>query len=88
MHDIKHPHSSLYCIGGCIGGEEGVCHVLYSVIGDLKLNLHLSRTKSMSLEHLNHSFLRRISLNRCLMFDYEVWGKELTRDLLISSHRA
>lgn len=50
-----------YIYGLAIGGEEGVRHVLRSVLGDLDLNLHLSGIKSVSPEHLNRSVLRRIT---------------------------
>ncbi|BCR90649.1 lactate 2-monooxygenase [Aspergillus chevalieri] len=50
-----------YVYGLAIGGEEGVRHVLRSVLGDLELNLHLSGIKSVSPEHLNSSVLRRVA---------------------------
>lgn len=50
-----------YIYGLSIGGEEGVRHVLRSILGDLDLNLHLSGIKSVSPEDLNRSVLRRLS---------------------------
>ena len=50
-----------YIYGLAIGGEEGVRHVLRSILGDLDLNLHLSGIKSVSPEHLNRSVLRRVA---------------------------
>jgi isopentenyl diphosphate isomerase/L-lactate dehydrogenase-like FMN-dependent dehydrogenase len=48
-----------YVYGLAIQGEEGVRHVLKSLLGDFNLNLHLSGISSVSPEHLNRSFLRR-----------------------------
>lgn len=50
-----------YVYGLAIGGEEGVRHVLRSILGDIDLNLHLSGIKSVSPEHLNRSVLRRVA---------------------------
>lgn len=49
------------CVCGlAISGEDGVRHVLRSILGDLQLDLHLSGIKSTSPEHLNRSVLRQI----------------------------
>lgn len=50
-----------YRYGLSIGGEEGVRHVLRSVLGDLDLNLHLWWTKSVSPEHPSRSILHRLA---------------------------
>lgn len=48
-----------YIYGLAIQGEEGVRHVLKSLLGDLNLNLHLLEISSVSPEHLNQSVLHR-----------------------------
>lgn len=49
-----------YVYGLALQGEEGVRHVLRSLLGDFNLTLHLSGISSVSPEHLNRSVLRRI----------------------------
>lgn len=46
-----------YVYGLVLGGEEGVGHVLRSLLGDLTMNLHLAGIKSVSQEHLNRDCL-------------------------------
>ncbi|KAI2629069.1 putative FMN dependent dehydrogenase [Hypomontagnella submonticulosa] len=46
-----------YVYGLALGGEEGVAHVLRSLLGDLELTLHLSGIESVAPEHLNRSVL-------------------------------
>ncbi|KAI1748359.1 putative FMN dependent dehydrogenase [Xylaria castorea] len=46
-----------YIYGLALGGEEGVSHVLKSLLGDLELTLHLAGIQSSSPEHLNRSVL-------------------------------
>ncbi|KAI0482409.1 putative FMN dependent dehydrogenase [Xylariaceae sp. FL0804] len=46
-----------YVYGLVLGGEEGVAHVLKSLMGDLELTLHLAGIPSSSPEHLNRSVL-------------------------------
>ncbi|KAJ5469209.1 Aldolase-type TIM barrel [Penicillium sp. IBT 31633x] len=48
-----------YVYGLALQGEEGVRHVLRSLLGDLDLTLHLSGISSVSPDHLNRSVLRR-----------------------------
>lgn len=48
-----------YIYGLAIQCEEGVGHVLKSLLGDLNLNLHLLEISSVSSDHLNRSVLRR-----------------------------
>ncbi|KAI0835360.1 putative FMN dependent dehydrogenase [Hypoxylon sp. FL0890] len=48
-----------YVYGLVLGGEEGVAHVLRSLLGDLELTLHLSGIESAAPEHLNRSVLVR-----------------------------
>lgn len=48
-----------YIYGLAIQGEEGVRHVLKSLLGDLNLNLHLLEISSVPPEHLNRSVLHR-----------------------------
>ncbi|KAL3454919.1 FMN-dependent dehydrogenase [Aspergillus heterothallicus] len=50
-----------YVYGLAIGGEQGVRHVLRSILGDLQLTLHLSGIPDVTRENLNRSVLRRIS---------------------------
>lgn len=45
--------------GLAMGGEEGVSHVLKSLLGDLQLTLHLAGIESVSPKHLNSSVLVR-----------------------------
>ena len=49
-----------YVYGLAIGGENGVRHVLKSILGDLQLTLHLSGIPDVSKESLNRSVLRQI----------------------------
>jgi lactate 2-monooxygenase len=49
-----------YVYGLAIGGEDGVRHVLKSILGDLQLTLHLSGIPDVSKENLNRSVLRQI----------------------------
>ncbi|SCU77407.1 LAMI_0A01046g1_1 [Lachancea mirantina] len=46
-----------YVYGLVLGGEEGVGHVLRSLLGDLTMTLHLGGLPSASKEHLNRSCL-------------------------------
>ncbi|KAI1084132.1 FMN-dependent alpha-hydroxy acid dehydrogenase [Whalleya microplaca] len=46
-----------YVYGLVLGGEDGVSHVLKSLLGDLELTLHLAGIQSSSPEHLNRSVL-------------------------------
>ncbi|OTB13656.1 hypothetical protein K445DRAFT_384900 [Daldinia sp. EC12] len=46
-----------YVYGLVLGGEEGVAHVLRSLLGDLELTLHLSGIRSVAPEELNESVL-------------------------------
>ncbi|KAI0400783.1 FMN-dependent dehydrogenase [Xylaria palmicola] len=46
-----------YIYGLALGGEEGVSHVLKSLLGDLELTLHLAGIPSSSSKHLNRSVL-------------------------------
>ncbi|XXH00592.1 hypothetical protein Hte_006940 [Hypoxylon texense] len=48
-----------YVYGLVLGGEEGVAHVLRSLLGDLELTLHLSGIESVAPEHLNSGVLVR-----------------------------
>ncbi|OTB06110.1 hypothetical protein M426DRAFT_55695 [Hypoxylon sp. CI-4A] len=48
-----------YVYGLVLGGEEGVAHVLRSLLGDLELTLHLSGIGSTAPEDLNRSVLVR-----------------------------
>ncbi|CDM28572.1 hypothetical protein DTO013E5_980 [Penicillium roqueforti] len=48
-----------YIYGLAIQGEQGVRHVLKSLLGDFNLTLHLSGISSVSPKHLNRSVLRR-----------------------------
>ena len=48
-----------YVYGLALGGEEGVEHVLKSLLGDLELTLHLAGIPSADPEHLNRSVLIR-----------------------------
>jgi lactate 2-monooxygenase len=48
-----------FVYGLAIGGEEGVGHVLNSLLGDLELTLHLAGIESASPTHLNRSVLER-----------------------------
>lgn len=42
-----------YVYGLVLGGEDGVAHVLRSLLGDLELTLHLSGIESVALMHLD-----------------------------------
>ncbi|KAI1376477.1 putative FMN dependent dehydrogenase [Hypoxylon crocopeplum] len=46
-----------YVYGLVLGGEEGVAHVLRSLLGDLELTLHLSGIESVAPEHLDRGVL-------------------------------
>lgn len=48
-----------YIYGLVLGGEEGVQHVLKSLLGDLELTLHLAGIPSTDSSHLNRSILIR-----------------------------
>lgn len=48
-----------YVYGLALGGEEGVSHVLKSLLGDLEVNLHLAGVESVKKEHLNRDLLVR-----------------------------
>ena len=45
--------------GLALGGEEGVSHVLKSLLGDLELTLHLAGIESTNQKHLNRDVLVR-----------------------------
>lgn len=48
-----------YVYGLTLGGEEGVSHVLKSLLGDLELTLHLAGIESADPKHLNRDVLVR-----------------------------
>lgn len=48
-----------YIFGLVMGGEEGVSHVVKSLLGDLELTLHLAGIPSAGPEHLNRGVLER-----------------------------
>ncbi|EME44191.1 hypothetical protein DOTSEDRAFT_172277 [Dothistroma septosporum NZE10] len=48
-----------YVYGLVLGGEEGVSHVLKSLLGDLELTLHLAGIESADPKHLNRDTLTR-----------------------------
>jgi isopentenyl diphosphate isomerase/L-lactate dehydrogenase-like FMN-dependent dehydrogenase len=48
-----------FVYGLALGGEEGVSHVLKSLLGDLELTLHLAGIQSAGPEHLNRKVLVR-----------------------------
>lgn len=48
-----------YVYGLVLGGEDGVAHVLKSLLGDLELTLHLAGIQSVSPEYLNRGCLVR-----------------------------
>lgn len=48
-----------YVYGLALDGENGVQHVLKSLLGDFNLTLHLSGVSSVSAAHLNRTVLRR-----------------------------
>jgi lactate 2-monooxygenase len=48
-----------FVYGLALGGEEGVRHVLKSMLGDLELSLHLAGIQSADPAHLNRSVLER-----------------------------
>lgn len=50
-----------YVYGLAIGGEDGVSHVLRSLLGDLELTLQLAGIPSASPETLNKNVLRRLT---------------------------
>jgi len=49
-----------YVYGLALSGEDGVRHVLKSILGDLDLSLHLSGVPSVSKGDLNRDIIRRI----------------------------
>lgn len=48
-----------FVYGLALGGEEGVVHVIKSLLGDFQLTLHLAGIESASPAHLNRSVLVR-----------------------------
>ena len=48
-----------FVYGLALGGEEGVSHVLKSLLGDLELTLHLAGIESANPKHLNRDVLER-----------------------------
>ena len=48
-----------YVYGLALGGEDGVRHVLKSLMGDLQLTLHLAGIESVRPDHLNRKVLVR-----------------------------
>ena len=48
-----------FVYGLALGGENGVRHVLKSLLGDLQLTLHLAGIKSVAPAHLKRSILAR-----------------------------
>lgn len=50
-----------YIYGLTLGGENGVSHIMRSLLGDLELTLHLSGVPSVDQKHLNRSLLIRES---------------------------
>ncbi|KAK3074984.1 hypothetical protein LTS18_014129 [Coniosporium uncinatum] len=48
-----------YVYGLALGGEEGVSHVLMSILGDLELTLHLSGISSIDKKELNKDRLEK-----------------------------
>ncbi|OCF40882.1 hypothetical protein I317_05332 [Kwoniella heveanensis CBS 569] len=50
-----------YVYGLAFGGQDGVEHVLKSLLGDLDLSLQLSGIPSVDKKHLNRDCLRRIN---------------------------
>ena len=48
-----------YVYGLALGGQNGVRHVLKSLLGDLELTLHLAGIESASPKHLNRNVLER-----------------------------
>lgn len=46
-----------FVYGLVLGGEEGVAHILRSLLGDLTMTLHLAGIPSISAEHLNRDCL-------------------------------
>jgi isopentenyl diphosphate isomerase/L-lactate dehydrogenase-like FMN-dependent dehydrogenase len=48
-----------FVYGLALQGDEGVRHVLRSILGDLDLTLHLSGIESVSKKHLNRDVIRR-----------------------------
>lgn len=48
-----------YVYGLALGGEEGVRHVLKSLLGDMELTLHLAGIQSADPAHLNRNVLER-----------------------------
>ncbi|RDW74775.1 alpha-hydroxy acid dehydrogenase [Coleophoma cylindrospora] len=52
-----------YVYGLALQGEEGVRHVLRSILGDLDLTLHLSGIESVSKSHLNKDVICMVNGN-------------------------
>jgi lactate 2-monooxygenase len=48
-----------YVYGLAIGGEQGVSHVLKTLLGDMELTLHLAGIQSSNPTHLNRGILER-----------------------------
>ncbi|KAG0647755.1 putative lactate 2-monooxygenase [Hyphodiscus hymeniophilus] len=48
-----------FVYGLALGGEEGVSHVLKTLLGDLELTLHLAGIESANPKHLNRAILER-----------------------------
>jgi len=48
-----------FVYGLALGGEDGVSHVLKSLLGDMELTLHLAGIQSASPAHLNRGVLER-----------------------------
>jgi isopentenyl diphosphate isomerase/L-lactate dehydrogenase-like FMN-dependent dehydrogenase len=48
-----------FVYGLALGGEEGVAHVLKSLLGDMQLTLHLAGIESASPKHLHRGVLER-----------------------------
>lgn len=48
-----------FVYGLALGGQEGVSHILKSLLGDMELTLHLAGIQSASPAHLNRSVLER-----------------------------
>lgn len=51
-----------YVYGLALQGEEGVRHILRSILGDLDLTLHLSGIESVTKRHLNRDVLCRTNI--------------------------
>jgi len=53
-----------YVYGLALAGEEGVRHVLRTILGDTDLTLHLSGIPSVNKDVLNPSVLRKVNYRR------------------------